>query len=81
MMMNTGKRMAEGISFLKSEITISLIKRTKVILIPIPNPLKILVVTPNDEHKPILKTKSGFSTKNPFVNVFNLLLMVALQII
>ena len=64
--------MACGISFLKMLITISLIKRTKVILIPIPKPLKTLVVTPKDEQSPMLRTKRGFSIRRPFVNVFNL---------
>ena len=34
---------------------------------PIPNPLKTLVVTPKDEHKPMFKTNNGFSFINPFV--------------
>ena len=68
-MMKIGRRIAEGIPFLKIEITISLIRRTNVMLMPIPSPLKMLVVTPSEEQRPMFKTRSGFSLRNPFVKI------------
>ena len=70
-MMKIGRRIADGMSFLKRLMMISLIKRTNVMLSPIPIPLKTLVVTASDEQSPIERTKSGFSFTMPFVKILN----------
>lgn len=62
--------MESGISFLNKLMMISLITKTKVIAVPIPNPLNTLTVTASDEHNPMVKTKRGFSRTMPLVNVF-----------
>ena len=48
---------------------ISLITRTKVIAKPIAKPFAKEVVTANEEHNPIIITRSGFSLIKPFVKM------------
>ena len=65
-----GMRMESGISFLNKLMMISLITKTKVIAVPMPNPLNTLTVTASEEHSPMVKTKRGFPRTMPLVNVF-----------
>ena len=74
--MKIGIRIESGINFLKRLIMISLITRTKVIAQPIPKPFAKEVVTANEEHNPIIITRSGFSLIKPFVKMFKYFFMV-----
>jgi hypothetical protein len=59
--MNMGIRTEEGITFLKSDMTISEKRITNVIARPIPMPLDTLEVTAKAEHNPIINIRRGFS--------------------
>jgi len=70
--MKTGIRRSSGISLRKNEITRLERIKTKVVAIPMPRALIAELETARRGQSPIIKTKTGFSLRNPLVKLFNL---------